>query len=409
MIGSIQKKGRIYYAVFSKGRDPTTQRWGTKWVPIGPDRSEAERLLPKIRANYEAGRYQENEKMTVKQYLEMWQELFSAKLRRATLESYVWAIEKHICPAVGDIRLQKLSPLHIQRMLANLSSTKLSATSVRYIYNVLNITLNQAVKLQIIELNPCRAVDPPRKEKYHAAVYNSEELQALINAAQGSSLLIPILLAAGCGMRRGEVCGLRWRDVDLDQKLLHIRYSLDRPEQGKLALLPVKTDNSERTVRIPEFLEQPLVAVRQQRAVTQAGTDSAAAAPDDTDDKDYVYSWEDGSAVDPDYLDKSFRVLLAGHNLKTIRFHDLRHTHATLLLQEHVPVKVISERLGHSSIKITQDIYSHVLPEMQQEAVNAIDRVLDQAVEAEQKRQALAPNVINFSERLAQRKKASNN
>ena len=86
-------------------------------------------------------------------------------------------------------------------MLANLSKTKLSATSVRYVYNVLNITLDQAVKLQIIELNPCRAVDPPRKEKYHAAVYNSEELQKLINAAQGSSLLIPILLAAGCGMR----------------------------------------------------------------------------------------------------------------------------------------------------------------------------------------------------------------
>lgn len=294
-------------------------------------------------------------------------------------------------------------------MLANLSKTKLSATSVRYVYNVLNITLNQAVKLQVIEANPCRAVDPPRKEKYHAAVYNSEELQKLINAAQGSSLLIPILLAAGCGMRRGEVCGLRWRDVDLDKKLLCIRYSLDRPEQGKLGLLPVKTDNSERTVRIPEFLEQPLVAVRQKQAITQAGAETAVEAQNGADDKDFVYSWEDGSPVDPDYLDKEFRSLLTEHKLKSIRFHDLRHTHATLLLQEHVPVKVISERLGHSSIKITQDIYSHVLPEMQQEAVNAIDRVLDQAVEAEQKRKSLAPNVINFSERLAQRKKASGN
>lgn len=401
LIGSIQKKGKIYYVVLSTGRDPTSRKWKTKWIPIGPDRSEAERLLPEIRAKYESGRYQQNEKMTVAEYLKLWQELFCANLRRSTLESYVWAIEKHITPAIGLEQLQKLRPVQIQTMLAKLTKTNLSATSVRYIYNVLNITLNQAVKMQILSSNPCVAVDPPRKEKYHANVYNREELMQLIHAAESTKLLLPILLAAGCGMRRGEVCGLRWQDINLEQKLMFIRHSLDRPEKGKLELLPVKTDQSERSVRIPEFLEQALKAALQEQALAKAAKDSPYK------DQDFVFAWEDGSPIDPDWLDKKYRQLLAENSLKPIRFHDLRHTHATLLLLEHVAVKVVSERLGHSSIKITQDIYSHVLPEMQKEAADAIDRVFAQATEAEKKKVSKAKNVIDFAERAAAKKKTA--
>ena len=399
MIGSIQKKGRIYYVVLSTGRDPTTRRWKTKWVPIGPDRSEAERLMPEIRARYEKGRYQENEKMTVAEYLNMWLEAYAAKIRRSTLESYIWAVEKHLVPAIGLELLQKLTPMKIQKAISDLSkNTTLSATSVRYVYNVLSNALTRAVKWQLLSNNPCIAVEPPRKEKFHASVYNREELQQLITAARGTMFLIPILLAAGCGMRRGEVCGLRWQDVELNQKLLFIRHSLDRPEKGKLTLLPVKTDNSERAVRIPEFLEQPLAATRQKQTQLMEAADSIYT------DEDFVFAWDNGSPVDPDYLDKKFRRLLTDNGLRPIRFHDLRHTHATLLLMEHVAVKVVSERLGHSSINITQDIYSHVLPEMQKEAADAIDRVFAKAA-AEQLQAVNDNNVIDFAARAAARKK----
>lgn len=402
MIGSIQKKGKIYYVVLSTGRDPTTRRWKTKWIPVGPDLAEAERLLPEIRARYERGRYQQNEKMTVAEYLKLWREACSSSVRRSTYESYVWAIDKHIVPTLGLLPLQKLSPLQIQTMINNLTSAKqLSATSVRYIYNVLSNALTRAVKWQILSANPCVAVDPPRKEKYHASVYNREELQQLIEAAKPTKLLVPILLAAGCGLRRGEVCGLRWRDIDAEQQLLFVRHSLDRPEKGKLELLPVKTDHSERAVRIPGVLLQPLKSVEQEQTAAKAAPDS------EYKDQDFVFAWEDGSPVDPDFLDKKYRELLAEHQLKPVRFHDLRHTHATLLLLEHVAVKVVSERLGHSSVNITQDIYSHVLPEMQQEAAAAIDRIFAQAADAAQKKAARPQNVIDFAERAAAKKKAA--
>ena len=402
MIGSIHKKGKIYYVVLPIGKDPITRRWKTKWIRVGPDQREAEEKLATIKREYEQGRYQDDEKMTVKEYLDRWLTDFAKiSVRRSTYESYEWSINKHIAPNIGLVQLQKLKPVEIQKMLAVMSTTKLSKTSVRYIYNVLNIALNRAVKCQILAANPCVAVEPPRKEKYKATAYNRAELLELIRVASGTKLLLPITLAAGCGLRRGEVCGLRWQDIIMDQNMLFVRHSLDRPEKGKLELLPVKTDHSERAVRLPALLTEVLKEVQAAQALTKAAPDSLYK------DQDFVYAWDDGGPVDPDFLDKQFRELLSEHQLKKLRFHDLRHTHATLLLLEHVSIKVISERLGHSSTNITQDIYSHVLPEMQLEAANAIDRVLAPITpDPPQPPQPTTPipaNVINFAERAAKR------
>ena len=403
MIGSIQKKGMVFYVVLPVGQDPKTRKWRTKWIRVGPDQREAETRLAEIRREYEQGRYREDEKMTVKQYLERWLEDFAKiSVRRSTHESYQWSINKHLAPNIGQVALQKLKPAQIQKMLAEMCSTKLSRTSIRYVYNVLNIALNRAVKCQILAVNPCNAVEPPRKEKFKATAYNREELATLLEAAKETKLLLPILLAAGCGLRRGEVCALRWQDVMLDKEMLFVRHSLDRPETGKLELLPVKTANSERAVRLPDALVQALRQVK-------AAQDKIKADPGAIyQDKDFIYAWDDGSPVDPDFLDKRFRELLAEKQLKKLRFHDLRHTHATMLLLEHVSIKVISERLGHSSTNITQDIYSHVLPEMQLEAANAMERILTPA--KPKPTQPTPPpvqpaNVINFAERVAAKKK----
>jgi len=400
LIGSIHKKGSIFYVVLPTGRDPVTRRWKTKWIRVGPDRREAESQLANIKEKYEQGRYREDEKMTVEQYLQRWlADYAKAAVRRSTYESYEWSINKHLIPRIGSIQLQKIKPMQIQTMMTELSKTKLSTTSVRYIYNVLNIALNRAMKWQILTSNPCIAVEPPRKEKYQATAYDKEELQKLMNASRNTFLYLPIILAAGCGLRRGEVCGLRWQDILLDRKMLFVRHSLDRPEKKVLKLLPVKTANSERTVRLPELVANTLneVVLRQDADKQRLAKLYA--------DQDFVFAWDNGNPVDPDYLDKKFRELLADNDLKRLRFHDLRHTHATLLLLEHVSVKVVSERLGHSSTNITQDIYSHVLPEMQKEAADAIDRVFAETTASEKEPVKKPGTVINFAEWAEAKKK----
>ena len=192
------------------------------------------------------------------------------------------------------------------------------------------------------------------------------------------------------------------QDILLDKNMLFVRHSLDRPEKGTLELLPVKTANSERAVRLPDALVQELTEV-------QAAQNKAKEEPGSIyNDQDFVYAWGDGKPVDPDFLDKRFRELLNEKQLKKLRFHDLRHTHATMLLLEHVSIKVISERLGHSSTSITQDIYSHVLPEMQLEAANAMERLLTPAKPEPTKPTPpteTPANVINFAERAAAKKK----
>lgn len=392
MIGSIQKKGKIYYVVLPVGRDSISKRWKTKWIRVGPDEAEAETRLARIRDEYNQGRYREDEKMTVSQYLERWLKDYAKNsVRRSTYESYAWSITRHIVPSIGSVKLQKLRPLDIQGMLSEISATQLSATSVAYVYKVLNIALNRAIKWQILSRNPCIAVEPPRKEKYQARAYNKAELENMLTAAENTILRLPILLAAGCGLRRGEVCGLRWKDIMIDQKIMFIRNSLDRPESGKLTLLPVKTDNSERSVRLPEILLDELRSTENRQSANKAQL------PETYHDQGFVFAWDNGDPFDPDYLDKAFRKFIQTKKLTAIRFHDLRHTHATLLLLEHVAVKVVSERLGHSSVNITQDIYSHVLPEMQKEAAAAIDRIFVEA--AENKPKAPAPGkVINFAD-----------
>jgi integrase len=327
MIGSIQKKGRVFYVVLPVGQDPKTRRWKTKWIRVGPDRREAENRLADIKREYEQGRYREEEKMTVKQYLDRWLEDFAKiSVRRNTYESYEWSINKHITPNIGMVPLQKLKPAHIQSMLAGMSATELSRTSIRYIYAVLNIALNRAVKCQILVTNPCFAVEPPRKENYNATVYNREELIKLLDAARTTKMYLPILLAASCGLRRGEVCGLRWKDILLDKSMLYVRHSLDRPKKGVLELQPVKTTSSERAVRLPEILVKELTEVKAAQIETKEEPGSIYT------DQDFVYAWGDGKPVDPDFLDKRFRELLNEKQLKKLRFHDLRHTHATMLL-----------------------------------------------------------------------------
>ena len=388
MRGFLQKKGDKYYVVFDLERDPVTGKRQRKWLPTGTsNKKEAEKKWAEMMKEINSGDYIEPSDLTLGGYLENWLEHYQHSVRSSTYDSYRWAIKSHLIPGLGSIPLGKLKPMHIQSHLTKQMKGTLSPTSVRYQYTILREALTQAVKWQMLSNNPCMAIDPPRKEKYKAAVYTPDQLQTLLAIATCSAVFLPIVLAATCGLRRGEVCGLCWEDTDLDRGLLFVRNSLDW-EKGKLTLRPVKTANSERSVKLP------LIALEALKKEKRRQAEDKLRAGGMYQDSGYVWTWDDGRPHDPDYLYHRFVKLIKRNNeeieknetlsqdqkqqqkLPVIRFHDLRHSHATALLLEGISVKVISERLGHSSTTITQDIYSHVLPQMQEQAADAMDKLL---------------------------------
>lgn len=369
MLGSLHKKGKTFYIVFDQGRDPVTNKRKQKWISLGTtDRKVAAAKYADMVKEINTGSYIEPAKMSLGEYLKKWLEHIATNVRASTHESYTWAAG-HVIKGLGYIALDKLKPLHIQEHLTKARRSKLSPTSVRYQYNILREALTQAVKWELLAVNPCAAIDPPRKEKFQAKVYTPDQLQQLLEAAQSSNINLPVVLAVTCGMRRGEVCGLRWQDISFDKSILFVRNSLDW-ENSQLKLRPVKTSTSERSVKLPQLALDVLKIEKRQQA------EDKLRAGGMYDDKDFCWAWDDGRPHDPDYLYKQFRKVLAENKLPQIRFHDLRHSHATFLLLAGVPIKVISERLGHSSTKITQDIYSHVLPQMQEQAADEVDRIL---------------------------------
>lgn len=315
------------------------------------------------------GEYSDHANLTVEQFLVLWLKNYASKnVRSSTYQTYVWSVNKAI-PAIGSIQLAKLKPSHIQTFYTEQLDTGLSGTSVRYFHSTLKQAFKHAVKWQLLIKNPCESTEPPSKNKSTAQSLNAEQVVKLIEGSVGTKLYIPILLAVTCGLRRGEVCGLRWQDFNFNTKDIYIRNSLDW-EDSKLTLRTVKTSHSERAIKLGNKTFSALKKHHTEQTKIRlqwAGS---------YNNQDFVITWTDGRPFSPDYLQKEYKKLLVKLKLPPIRFHDLRHTHATLLLQEGVPVKVVSERLGHSSTSFTQDIYSHVLPNMQQSAANAFDNLM---------------------------------
>lgn len=367
MRGSIVKKGKRYYIVVDVPPKPGQKR-KQDWIPAGTSKHEAELKLPEILKKINAGEYIEASKATLAEYLEKWLEHIKANVRPSTFSIYQWAVRKYISPLLGHHRLDKLRPLTIQLFYSSVAGGELSPTSVHYLHRVLNQSLKQAVKWQVIAHNPCDAVEAPKKRKYQAQVLNAEQISLLLDSIRETNIHLPVLLAAMAGLRRGEICGLRWKDVDLERGILSVRNTLDW-NNGKLTLSSVKTSTSMRPVKLPKNV---LEVVRRQRL---AQKENRLALGLQYQDQGFVWAWDDGRPHDPDYLYKQFRKVLQRLGLPAVRFHDLRHSHATLLLQEGIPIKVVSERLGHSSTQFTQDIYSHVLPNMQDAAAAAMDNL----------------------------------
>ncbi len=339
----------------------------------GKTRKEvAERLKAALREQQQ-GTLAAARRETVAQYLERWlTECAKPSVRPTTYEGYAVLTRRHLIPALGHLPLQKLDSQHIQALLNAKLEAGYSTRTVQYLLVLLRLSLGKALEWEIVSRNVAKRVDPPRQCRREIQPFTKEQAKLFRAAVRGDRLEALYTAALALGLRRGEVLGLRWEDVDLEQGTLTVRASLQRVD-GKLQLAEVKTRGSRRTVRMPKVALEALRSHRTRQLEEQLAGGTR------WKDSGHVFVSTIGTPLEPRRLNRLFDALLNTAGLPDIRFHDLRHTTATLLLADGVPVKMVSEMLGHSTTSMTLDTYSHVLESMRYEAADKMDELLSGA------------------------------
>lgn len=375
--GHIRRRGKGSWAiVLDLGRDSAGKR-RQKWHTVRGTKRDAQREMARLLHELNTGAYVEPTRITVGEYLARWLEDYArAKVAPKTFERYAEIIRLHLVPALGGTPLAKLQPLHVQRCYTEALKNGrkdgvggLSAQTVLHHHRVLREALGHAVRWQLVGRNVADAVQPPRPERTEVQCLDEDAIIRLLDAARGSRLYLPIVLAVSTGMRRGEILGLRWQDVDLNAGVIAVRQAAQQTRAG-ISFKPPKTAKGRRVVALLELTVEAL----QQHKVEQA-KERLLLGPG-YQDHGLVCAQPDGRPWRPDALTNAFAAFVRNAGLPRVRFHDLRHSHATLLLRQGVHPKVVSERLGHATVGITLDTYSHVLPGMQEEAAHKLDIAL---------------------------------
>lgn len=336
----------------------------------GDTRREVQEKLKLALREQQQGKLATGPQQAVKQFLEQWLiQVHKPTIREGSYVTYSSVLNKHVYPAIGHIQLQKLTPQQVQVFYTSMINEGLSAKTVHLIHAVLHKALDHAIKWGIITHNVCNSVSLPRKARYEIQPLTSEQCQILLLVAQGHRFEGLLTLAIATGMRRGELLALRWQDVDLELRTLQVRRTVDwLPKLGFVETEP-KTTKGIRQIVLPQFVVKALQKQRKYQG------DLLAQSGDKWQHHDLVFSNRDGGYIEPKLLWKRFKALLVEAELPDIRFHDLRHSAATLLLTMGIHPKIVQELLGHSQISMTLDTYSHVLPSMQLDAMSKLDDI----------------------------------
>jgi integrase len=342
-------------------------RWAAKltadsktYTRYARTKKDALAKMKDLRREVEAG-VADTGKVTVGQYLADWLRGRKDKIEYASWRNYEAEVRLRIAPELGDVELRRLTPELVSRFYASLAEREVGPRMQRYSHQTLSKALNDAVRAGLIASNPCARVEPPKARRKTVEALRLSEIYLLLDGIQDPIISLAAEIAVFTGLRRGEVAGLRWSDVDLDRGMLHVSQQIAMVD-GHFAPKELKTPSSRRTVSLPEVLLNRLRLLRQ--------------------DSGYVVSHAAGGFFTPDWLSHAFhdevRLIDAVPNL---RFHDLRHVNASLLLAAGVSSKALQQHLGHSQIGVTLDIYAHLLPEVEPDAARRLDHLLDKKPE----------------------------
>ena len=360
------------------GRDEHGKR-RRKFVNVKGTKAEAQQKLRELLSTLDKGVPLDNSKATLGEFLEQWLHSYAeTNTSPRTVQGYRGVIHLYLTPYLGCIPLVKLNPQHVQGLYSDMLGRGLSPRTVLHAHRILREALGHAVKWGLIVRNVCEAVDPPKPRRKEMAALDSASVQKFLDAASGSTYGPVFFLALYTGMRRSELVGLKWSAVDLHRRTISVTETLQRIlGKGLLALQP-KTARSRRLVSLPP------IAVALLRGLRAKHLEHRQTIGMGSQETEYVFSRPDGSPMDPDAVTHAFARIIKQADLPKLRFHDLRHTHATLMMKQGVNPKVVSERLGHASVVITLDTYSHVLPGLQEAAALKFEEGLRQGAGVEE-------------------------
>jgi integrase len=416
-----------------RGEGSITQRADGRWmarVDLGWSDSQRKRKtiygrtrkavadqLPRILQSAQQGAVVTDERQTVERYLQDWLRHKQSRLRPRAFATYQQAVERHLTPGVGRVALARLTPQHVARWFQEHQAAGASARTIRYTRAVLRAALNQALRWGLVTRNAAALVEPPRYVAREIDPLTPEQARTLLASTAAHRLGALVSVATAMGLRLGEGLGLRWCDVDAEAGTLSVRQALERSGGDATARRPLLAKRSElrkllkaaaprsperraiwtelravrvawRAVRTTLHTTEPKSA-KSRRTVRMPGVVVAAlkahrtrqledrlAAGGAWIDSGFVFTSPIGTALEPRNVTRQFRAVLVASGLPAIRFHDLRHTAATLLLAQGVDPRTIMETLGHSQISLTLNTYSHVLPALQAEAAAKMDAIL---------------------------------
>jgi len=371
MRGSIQKRGkRSWRITISMGRDQDGNRI-RKPFTVNGTKADAEKERTRLLSELDNGILFNTSKVNVSDFLDQWINGYAKpNTSPRTVEGYEGNIRRYLKPAIGHIPLDKLNPQHIRDLYAGMREKGLSARTILHNHRILRQALSHAVKWEMIPRNVCDTVDPPRPKRVEMTALDIQQSQRFLEITRSSKYGMVFFLALHTGMRRSEILGLQWQDVDFQTGTISVRRTLlDLKGVGIVEGEP-KTAYSRRSISLSTSVAATLSGLRAKQKENRELCELEWQVTD------YVFSEDDGSPFRPETISSSFRQIIMQSDLPKIRFHDLRHTHATLMLKAGINPKIVSERLGHASIHITLDTYSHVLPGMQEEAVQKLEEML---------------------------------
>ena len=361
--GHLQEKKGLYYMVLSY-KDKSGKRI-SKWLPTGlpvkGNKKRAEDMLMAARAEFVAGEAAIDHDMPFSSYLVQWMEITRSTLKPNTAAGYASMIQNPIAPYFQQrgITLGGLQAVDIQ-MFYTSQLKRVSANTVIHYHAIIHRALKYAVKTDLIDVNPADKVERPRKDRFTASFYDGNEVNRLFQAARGTPLELPVMLAAFYGLRRSEVVGLKWDAIDFENKTIAIRHTVTAcAEKGRrieVAADTTKTASSRRTLPLVPAFQTKLAALKEEQEKNRILCGRSYC----TDYLGYVLVDAMGNRLKLSYISTAFPALLKRNGLRPIRFHDLRHSCASLLLKNGVPMKQIQEWLGHSDFSTTANIYAHL-------------------------------------------------